>query len=202
MTGGAPEARRLASAILAEPRFHAPRVPRPLHGALHSLGSVLDAPLRALGDLITALGTIFPGGVAAVWIALALLAVGGGILLARRYIRSTPAAPRANGAALEESPDTPTDLLAAAQRAERAGRLDEAVRLRFRAGLLALAQRGAVEDVACAPNGQLAAALHSDRFRRLAGRFDEIAYGGAAAAQDDVEAARREWPALLREQRS
>jgi hypothetical protein len=85
----------------------------------------------------------------------------------------------------------------AAEAAERAGQLADAVRLRFRAGLLRLAERGTIGTPRSTPTTEVSRILASPEFDTLARRFDEIAYGGSTPVPDDVEAARREWRTVL-----
>ena len=194
---GAGAARDAARQILAEQRFHASPVPRPLHGLLHAIGKLWQPVGRRLDDAFGTIAGVLPGGRAALWVilaALVLLAVGA--LTARstrRVLRETAdgAGPqggaRRGAAALERE----------AVEAERAGRLQEAVRLRFQAGLMRLAEHDLIDGAASTPNAQLRRELHSPRFDALARRFDEIVYGGDEAREQDVQDARREWPRLV-----
>ena len=85
----------------------------------------------------------------------------------------------------------------AADAAERAGRLDAAVRLRFRAGLLRLGDRGAIRYRPSVTTNEVRRVLGSETFDELARTFDAIAYGGRDAEPPDVDAARREWPRVV-----
>ena len=87
----------------------------------------------------------------------------------------------------------------AADAAERDGDLDRAVRLRFRAGLLRLGDRGAIRYRPSVTTGEVRRTLGSQRFDDLAGTFEAVAYGGRAAEGPDVDASRREWPRVLEE---
>ena len=200
MASATPDAaRRLARTILSEGRFHQPSVPRPLHGVLHAIGEGLSAPVRGLGDAVDAVGKVFPGGVVVVWIALGLVAVLATVRLAARRSRRTltrhdDAVSARSGARIERA----SDLIRAAEAAEEAGQLAEAVRLRFRAGLLRLAERGTIATARSTPTTEVSRILGSPRFDTLAHRFDEITYGGSRPVPEDVEAARREWPVVLR----
>jgi hypothetical protein len=195
-------ARRRAEAILAEGRFHVAAIPRPLHGVLHAIGSALEAPLHALEELVEELASGIPGGSVTVWAVLAavVLAIGG--LLATRGARRALADPRAghpSGGATRSI--TPADLERDALASERDGDHAEAVRLRFRAGLMRLSERELVADAPATVNSEVSRTLRSHRFDTLARRFDEIAYGGRPAAAEDVELSRREWTELLRAER-
>ncbi|HWF33818.1 MAG TPA: hypothetical protein VG295_00550 [Solirubrobacteraceae bacterium] len=198
--GSAPAdaARHLARAILAEGRFHQPSVPRPLHGVLHALGEGVRVPVHALGDAVDAIGSVFPGGVVVVWIILALAAVtAAGLLAGRRTRRTLTSDDLERGAGAGPRAERASELLRSAEAAERQGRLADAVRLRFRAGLLRLAERGTIETARSTPTIDVSRTLRSPEFDALARRFDEITYGGSPPVAADVEAARREWPVVL-----
>jgi hypothetical protein len=196
--GGAALARSQARAILAERRFHSTPIPRPLHGVLHAVGKALEAPLHAVDEVVSKLGVHTPGGSTVVWAILAafVLAISGA-LAARgsRRALSDPAALAARGGAAQ--PIHARDLEREAETAERAGRHADAVRLRFRAGLMRLAESERVQGAPSMLNAEISRALRSQRFDALARRFEEIAYGGRAAIEQDAETSRREWSRLL-----
>lgn len=197
-TAPADAARHLARAILAQGRFHQPSVPRPLHGVLRAIGQAVSAPVRALGDAVDSVGAIFPGGVVVVWILLGLAAAGASAMLAGRHSRRTLTRDdRAATVGSVPRVERASDLVRAAEAAEREGRLADAVRLRFRAGLLRLAERGTIGTARSTPTVDVSRALRSPEFDALARRFDEITYGGSSPVPADVEAARREWPVVL-----
>ncbi len=194
---GTTAARQAAQQILGERRFHAGPIPRPLHGFLHAVGTLLHPLLHRVDDAFNTVAAGIPGGSVTLWTMLAalfLLAIGALTLRSSRRVLRDPghgggpaAAPRSSAEALEQ----------AATAAERAGRLQDAVRLRFQAGLMRLAERDLIDDATATPNAQLRRALRSERFDALARRFDEIVYGGDEAHTQDVEDARREWPLLV-----
>ncbi len=192
-------ARQSAKAILAEPRFHAPVVPRPLHGALHDIGRALEAPVSFVNETVLELGRQVPGGSSAVWVLLALIVLGVTALLAARGSRLA----LAQGSAELSRGDGPAPLTAReleqqAGAAERAGRYDEAIRFRFQAGLRRLAERERVSDAPTLVNGEIARILRSSAFDEIARRFDEVTYGGDRADAQDAEQSRLGWERLLR----
>jgi hypothetical protein len=200
IAGGPDAARQAARAVLDEHRFHGGAVPRPLHGVLHAIGQALDSPLQLLADLFGELASVIPGGPVGAAILVGAVALTLAIVTARhRIARRLQAA----GAATEPTTRAPSagELERAAVAAELERRFDEAVRLRFRAGLLRLADRELVPFQPSMSNAAIARALRSQRFERLARSFDEIVYGGRSAGTGDVDAARNEWPALLKEAR-
>jgi hypothetical protein len=134
-----------------------------------------------------------------VWLLLAGIVVLVAALLTSRAIRRRGAAvERLRGAGIGPGGGLDPDALEReADEAEREGDLEHAVRLRFRAGLLRLDRADAIEFRPSITTTEVSGALRSAAFDELALTFEEVAYGGRAAAPPDVDAARREWPALL-----
>jgi hypothetical protein len=191
-------ARREAAAILREGRFHNPSVPRPLHGVLHDIGVALTSVGHAVTHAVDRVGRIVPGGSVVVWVVLGLALLAAIGLLARRYSRrALLRESRSDRTSRAGSLERAADLERAAAGAEHEGRFEDAVRLRFRAGLARLAEDGTIRRARSTPNAQLARALHSADFDALARRFDEIAYGDSPAASTDAEEARRRWSAVV-----
>jgi hypothetical protein len=194
-------ARQVAREILADPRFHPQRAPRPFAGFFRRLGElVVDPAIRffqRIGDFLPSVGS-------APWVVLAVLVVVGAALvtvqLSARRGRALGAF-RRNPRTGAESLD-PEELERRAEEAERRGDLDAAVRLRFRAGLARLNDAGAVRLRPGLTNAAVSRALRSPRFDELAGVFDEVAYGGRPATDADVATARSAWPAVLETARS
>jgi hypothetical protein len=187
-------AREEAQRILSERRFRGTRIEGPFRGPLDRLGDMI----RSIRDLVPRLDGTLPGGRAVVWIV--LVAAFGGLawLIAGRTVRrraamAAAAAARAAGTRAE----TPAALERRADEAERRGDHEEALRLRFRAGLLRLDARGAIAFRPSLQTGEVARALRSDAFDRLAADFDDIVYGARPATADDVATARREWDRVL-----
>ena len=73
------------------------------------------------------------------------------------------------------------------------GRVREALRLRFRAGLLRLDARGAIVYRPSISTREVSRKLRSEDFDALAVTFDDVVYGGRAAEDADVEEARSRW---------
>lgn len=197
--GSAAATRRLAQQILAEGRFHKASVPRPLHSVLREIGRGLELPLNALDKLVHKLGGGVPGGSAVVWGALALaVMLASAAVSVRGTRRALHESAPADGGEQDPTPLSASELEREAAAAERAGRYAEAVRYRFRAGLLRLADREILSDAPSALNRDVVQALHSPAFARLAARFDEIAYGGGAAVKEDVQLSRDVWTSILK----
>ena len=172
----------------------APSFPRPLAG-----------PLAWLGDRIQPADRLdqrprrdVPGGPLVLWMLLAARAScwPPARSPARRSgaARWRSSAPRT--AALPAT-DDPQALEREAERAERDGDWERAVRLRFRAGLLRLDRRQVLVYRPSLTTGEVARAVESPAFREVGDRFDEIAYGGRPAEREDAEAARRGWAEVL-----
>ena len=162
-------------------------MPRPLHGLLHAIGKLWQPVGRRMDDAFGAVAGVLPGGRAALWMILAALVLFAVAALTarstRRVLRATADGAGPQGAAQRGA----AALEREAVEAERAGRLQEAVRLRFQAGLMRLAEHDLIDGAASTPNAQLRRELHSPRFDALARRFDEIVYGGDEAREQDVQ---------------
>lgn len=198
-------ARRDAARILSDDRFQPNDVPRPFGGVFDWIGDRLEPlgdVLERIGDAFEAVGDAVPGGVgvlvaglAVVGFALALFATG--TLVSRRA--------RAAGSGNGRSPavgDDPGALERVARDAERRGDFDAAVRLRFRAGLLRVAETRAIEWRPSLTSNGVARAIRSPAFEELATAFDAIAYGGRRARATDAETARAKWQQVLEEARA
>jgi hypothetical protein len=191
-------ARDDAAEILGGRRFRSDPAPRPLRGPLEWLGDRLRDLADAVGDTLRALPGPTWMALGAVALLLVALVVA---LLVRAHRRGggsrlfAPGRGRAEPAARER----PEELERQAAAAEAAGDLERALRLRFRAGLLRLDQRGAIRYRPSLTTGEVRRAIGSATFDDLARRFDEVAYGRDPAQPGDVDAARRDWPRVLEE---
>ena len=191
--------RELAHQILTEDRFRSPPLPRPLPGHLDALGGAL-APLgRLVSRAFDAVASILPGGSATESVLLGAVVVAAAVAATARLTDRTlsdrvAADRRRPGRA--EAIDAAT-LEAAADAAERDGHYDQAVRLRFRAGLLRLDELGLVAYRPSLATAAVSRRLASPAFDALARRFEEIAYGGQPAEPADAGHAREAWPNVL-----
>jgi len=194
-------ARRVAERILADRRFHPRRAPRPFAGFFRRVGELVVDPVlrffRVIGDALPSVGS-------PPWLALAAAVVLAAAVLTVRLSARRDAGQfepgrrrRAGDGGLD-----PDELERLADQAERDGDLDGAVRLRFRAGLLRLADAGALRLRPGLTNAAVSRALRSPGFDELAGHFDEVAYGGRPATTADVAAARSGWPVVVDAARS
>jgi heme exporter protein D len=179
--------------ILGDRRYRADPAPRPFRGPLQWLGDRLATIGRWIADIITAVPWF-------VWLAVGLVLVAlvaRGIVTRTRRRRTRPS--RARDARVAVAAEDPAALERDADAAEAAGDLERAVRLRFRAGLLRLGDRGAIEYRPSLTTTEVHARLGSDTFDQLAERFDEVTYGGEPAAPPDVAAARAGWRRVVDE---
>jgi hypothetical protein len=188
-------ARDDARTILHDRKFRSNPAPRPLRRPLEWLGD----RLRDIGHFVARIVRDVPGPS---WLAAAALAVLVAIALVAWLVR----AHRTTGGALsfgfgragaQGTREDPDALERQADAEERAGRLDVALRLRFRAGLLRLDRRGAIRYRPSLTTTEVRRALGSATFDELAARFEEVTYGDAPAAPDDLVAARTNWPRVV-----
>ena len=187
MTPAAAEAREEARRILAEDRFHEKELPRPF-----------ARPLDWLGDRLREIAPDLPGGPEVTWLVLSGLVLLFAVLVGLALVRGrAPTALVRSGKTKGPAPEDPARLEREADEAERAGDLERALRLRFRAGVLRLAQRRVVDDPDGVTSGALVRLLRSPDFDRAARAFDEVVYGRRAATAEDVRLSRAVWQAVL-----
>ena len=187
-------AREEAREVLEQRRFQPTSVPAPLRDVrervgewLRSAGGPFESAFKWLADRI-------PGGAPVLWAVLATLVLAMAAMLAGRAGagRETAAAAAAGGHAEERM--SASQLRREAERAERAGDLEEALRLRFRAGLVELDHRELIELRPALTNRELLDNVPSPTLAELVDGFEAVAYGGRPAAEDDVRSARDGWP--------
>lgn len=176
-------------------------------GVFHALGRALNAAIgrpakwfyhHALLHLGHGFRSVFGGW----WlIVLGIAAVGIGVLagvaLVRRRARISPkeAPVKGSGGAAEN----PEEIERQASVSENAGDHETAVRLRFRAGLLRLQNKGVIANQGTQTTRHLSETLHSPIFDALADRHEVIVYAGDPATASDSDTARTQWPRLVRE---
>ncbi|HET9727886.1 MAG TPA: hypothetical protein VFR41_00620, partial [Acidimicrobiia bacterium] len=178
-------ARDAARHILRDRRFHTNPAPRPLRGVLEWIGDRLSPIRDWLGSALTHIIEFLPP---IAWLLIALSVFGLVVirtwLAAQRRRVSTPSSARIRR--VGETREDPAELEREADRAERAGDHGLAIRLRFRAGLLRLGDRGTIQYRPSIATGEVRAALGSETFDDLAHTFDAVAYGGVSATADDT----------------
>jgi hypothetical protein len=185
-------AREEARAILGDRRYQEDPAPRPFRGPLEWIGERLEPIGRWLGDIFGAVPVwVWP----AFGITLVALIILWAVRRADRVRTRTAAGVEADAA----KPEDPVELERAAAVAEQAGDFERAVRLRFRAGLLRLGRRGAIDYRPSVTTAEVRRELVSERFERLAGTFEHVAYGGRPATPPDADEARTNWPQVLEE---
>ena len=186
------EARRIARDILDGRQYRSAPTPRPFRRQLTWIGDRVHDLLAPIGRAIDNVPLWIVLSITATVLALVVVLVVR--LVSARSGRADPHRAPAMAAAEPENPD---ELERAAAEAERAGRLDEAVRLRFRAGLLRLGDRGAIRYRPSVTTTEVRRVLGSETFEELAHTFEAVAYGGQTATEPDVDSARREWPRVV-----
>jgi hypothetical protein len=186
-------ARDAARDILADRRYRSDPAPRPLRGPLRWLGRRLESVL----DKIAAVLRPIPGWM---WLALGVALIAATVwrivVVARRRRVGGERARRMHldGPTPTEDPDV---LERDADDAEQRGDLARAIRLRFRAGLVRLGDRGAIAYRPSVTTDEVRRTLGSETFADLARTFDGVTYGRRDARRPDVDAARRDWPRVL-----
>ena len=192
-------ARRAAREVLAEKRFHEPSFPRPLRGVFLWIAAALEPVIDAVDGVLDEILSALPGGRPVGLTLLAAAVLLGFAALSSRTLRLRSR--RRAGARLRETArsagPSPSELERAAAAAERAGDLNLAVRLLFRAGLLRLDERGAIRLHPALTTAAIARRLDSREFAEVAAAFEAVAYGGRAAAPADVEVQRSGWRRVL-----
>jgi hypothetical protein len=191
----AEEAREEARRILDEDRFHETELPRPLRGVLDWLGDRLEP----VGDFVTRIVAALPGESSLAWLVLGCAVLLFALWVALRLVRrhGPPAAARPHGRPRAEDSDDAATLERAADAAERAGDLERALRLRFRAGILHMVERRQLDDPALVTTGSLVRRLRSETFATGARAFDEVVYGRRVPTREDVRKVRDGWQAVL-----
>lgn len=181
-------ARATAAAILRQPQYGKATVPNPLADLLSKLRSALSS-----------LASLAPGGPLVFWLTAAVVVLAVSVVGARRMLRRLTAPASPSDRVAGEGGEDPTALALAAQSAEAHGAFADAIRLRFRAGLLTLGERGAIDYRPSLLTADAAARLHSPQFDSLAETFERVAYGTGDAQRGEAAAAREGWAALLSE---
>ena len=194
----AEQLREQARHILHGRKFRGTQTPAPFRGALKAAGRFLNRVISPVGGPIgrffvrvwaTTAGRLFIGVLALTLVFLITAA-----LAKRRSVRAVGGRHRRGGRPEDEDPDA---LEREADRAERDGDLDRALRLRFLAGLARLHRAGAVRLPRTITTGAVGRQLQSPVFDELGRTFDAVAYGRRPVTSDDVSAARHGWPRVL-----
>jgi len=201
--GGAPPtpgaAREQAREVLAQRRFQRTKVPSPLRDVRRRVGEALRSVSRPFEAAFRWLIGTIPGGRPVVWALLAIAVLALAAFLARRAgaRRDQADAPDVRGE--DEARMSAVRLRREAEAAERRGELDEALRLRFRAGLVELDSRELIALRPALTNRELLGAVPSPTLAELVDGFEAVAYGGRPADEDDLRSARDGWPRVPEE---
>jgi hypothetical protein len=133
------------------------------------------------------------------WGVLGGIVLVGAVLGARTRLRRLAPADRELGGVKAALGETPQELERRAAAAESRGAFAEAIRLRFRAGLLALGSSAVIEYRPSLRTAEVSRKLRSEDFDALARTFERVAYGGGDAAAGDVAASREGWKRVVTE---
>jgi hypothetical protein len=201
--GGAPTAgtaRAQAREVLAQRRFQRTKVPSLLRDVRERIGEALRSLGRPFASAFTWLANRVPGGPPVLWALLGACVLATAALLARRAgSQREEDAARDAAAGAGEPRMTAARLRQEAERAERHGALEAALRLRFRAGLVELDDRELIELRPALTNRELLGAVPSATLAELVDGFEAVAYGGRPADPEDLRSARDGWPRVPEE---
>jgi hypothetical protein len=186
-------ARDTARHIVSGRQYRSAPTPRPFRKPLNWLGDRLHGIVDWFGRVLDSLPWLFLFVLALV-VAIAAITY---VVVTARARRGGIGAPRGASPIPGEESEDPDELERLADTAERDGRLDHALRLRFRAGLLRLGDRGAIRYRPSLTTNEVRRALGSESFDELARAFEAVAYGGRDAVPPDLEVARRTWPEIV-----
>lgn len=185
------DARQSAEDVLDDDKYRGTRLPQPFRG-----------PLSWVADRFAGIGAFFSPVLAHAWVQLVLFVavlVAAGFVAVRLIARRSRAVvrrDRGSGQLVDPTLD-PEELDRQADDAAAAGDHQAAVRLRYEAGLLRLARGGRL-DLRIATTARGAARqLDHPAMDRLTDDFERVVYGGRAATEADVDAARQGWTEIL-----
>lgn len=190
---GPDDARDDARRILEREEYQPKDVPRPFRGVLRWIADRLEPVADAVGQVL--------GSTAATVLIVAALVVGAVLVAVLAIRRRNAAVAKADRGARQAMQRDPDELDRLATEAERQGDLEQALRLRFRAGLLRLDRLGAIRFHDGITSEQVAARLRRAEFDELRRTFDEVVYGRRPPTTPDLDQARDRWPELLAETR-
>ena len=181
--------RDILEAVLAEPRFEAPRESfwdRLVSRVLAEIGRIIAAAIDAVG------GPLVAALIALTIVAVVVVAVS--IRLAGR--RAATISERLELVRLLETGADPAEFLRRAAQASEAGDHATAIRLRFVGGVLDLGRRGRIDYAPGLTTGGIVDQVADPDFSRLADQFDAIAYGGHPASASDDRWSIEMWDSL------
>lgn len=205
-SGARDEARR----ILSGTRYHSKpaKTFRPFAGVLGAVGRFFERVFGPAGrwlerELFRPTGSWFSATFGRWWpvVVIAIVVASGaflGALVIRRRTRS--AAETERGAAADEHVGWP-ELERLAEDAERSGDLEQAIRLRFRAGLVRLERDDGLVGATSRTNAELSRDIGSPTFDGLASDLEAIVYGGSEATAEQAGSSRDGWPVVYRDAR-
>jgi hypothetical protein len=202
-------ARHQAHGILSKPPYtKTPSRPGLVSRILNDIGRWIEDAVRPVWHWVdrelfhpvhVALGDWWPIPVAIVCIAMGLL--GSRFVVHRRVRHRRRGGDDGVATASATTDPDPEDLERDAAAAEHDGRLSDAVRLRFLAGLTRLERQGLIVDRSAGTDRTLARELGSPAFDRLATTHEAVTFADQEATGEDVAAAHQLWPRVPTEVR-
>jgi hypothetical protein len=165
------------------------------------ISTVIQAwTLRTISGILLAIERAIPGGLATVGWFLLALAIGGLAAASWALLRRRE---RAIEGIVDSGRGLPGPSPGAIERraldAERYGRFEDALRLRFVAALIRLDAHGAIRLYDGLTSESIATTLDLPLARELIHTHDEVAYGGRPATASDAAASREGWPRVVLE---
>ena len=163
----ADRAQDAARDVLSQSKFEERDLPRPFQGVLDAIGDAL----QPIWNWIYGFADDITGGRPELLLGvLGLLVVVLAVVVAQRLIqRKVKSADDTATFDLTRRGPSASELETMAAAAERAGRLEEAIRLEFRAGLMRLAEKGAIPARPSLTSEEIAEHLRSRRVRGSGG---------------------------------
>ncbi len=180
------QAQAAAAAVLHQRQYSGAPLPDPI-----------GTGLRKVGHFIGKLAAKAPGGPVVFWLIVAVILLAGATLGARRMMRRLDQAARTARRDDKRPAEDPSALERAADAAEARHAFDEAIRLRFQAGLLMLGERGRLAYRPSLLTGEARRELHSEAFDALAARFEQVAYAHVPADERQAADTREGWRTVL-----
>lgn len=185
-----------AREIVEDRKYTGTDLPRPFKALFDWIGGVIEPVVDAISDAIRSV----PGPPEIIYALLGAIALGLAVWGFTRIAGRRAGAGTVDRRAPATGAEIRDDLSALerdAAAAERAGDYERAVRLRFRAGLLALDRRGVLVYRSSLTTGDVSRTLASPRFDEVGLSFDRIVYGRVPAAAEDATFAREGWQDVL-----
>jgi hypothetical protein len=195
----ADDARRLVVDILDDPRFTSRQSENILNRIGRALSGYVQRAINWFNRTVLGVGEDSTGGRFLFWTIITLIILIGAAFVASRLAkrRSASLAIERSTGRKEQEAESPEALELRAAAALERRQHEEAIRLYYRAGLIRLGRRGAIEYEPSLTSGEVADMIRLAVFDHIAQTFDGVAYGRRTSDADQVTAARADWEKLL-----